>query len=58
MKSYGHMRRIGTMGVWLALAGLAVGCGSPKVIQSRAPEPAGPPAVPVQATVGGISWRW
>jgi flagellar L-ring protein precursor FlgH len=57
MKIYGHTRRIGTMGIWLALAGLAVGCAAPKVIQSRTPEPAGPQAVPVQATVQPAAYQ-
>ncbi|MEJ2660700.1 MAG: flagellar basal body L-ring protein FlgH [Desulfobacteraceae bacterium] len=49
MVSYGYKRKIGTMGLWLALAGLAVGCAAPKVIQSRAPEPAVPQTAPLQA---------
>jgi len=57
MNSYGHMRRIGTMGILLALAGLAVGCSAPKVIQSRAPEPPGPQAVPLQAAVEPAAYR-
>ena len=57
MKSYGHTRQIGTMGILLALAGLAVGCAAPKVIQSRAPEPAGPQNVPLQTTVDPAAYR-
>ena len=57
MRTYGHMRKIGAKGLWLVIASLAVGCAAPKVIQSRAPEPAGSQTAPAQATVDPAAYR-
>jgi flagellar L-ring protein precursor FlgH len=47
METCSHNRKIGTLGLLLALAVLAAGCAAPKVIQSRAPEPAGSQPAPL-----------
>lgn len=57
MVTYDYTRKIGTMGLWLALASLAVGCAAPKVIQSRAPEPAISQPVPLPAAAKPSAYR-
>ena len=49
MAFFGQSRKIGIIAIWLGLAALAMGCGPPKVIQSRAPEPPRSETPPLQA---------